>query len=108
MSNTVLVTIIDWVNLGSWSAILHITPGFIAGVILLLVSWRLKKVVAALPCTLVIIPCTFYIYLAVSGYTLSEARTDGWVAEASEPVPMSQVWRYFMTPDKIHWSYMPG
>lgn len=76
-------------------------PGIIAGALLVFIARKIESD-AALPLAMVCIPGLFYIILFACGSNMENARLEGWVGEASPPVPVTDLFT-LIDITKVHW-----
>lgn len=75
-----IYSIKTWTNWKTW---MHIAPAVGSTLLFELCSRRVRNV-WALPGLLLLIPGLFYAVLALTNYSLEEARLDGWVTKPQE------------------------
>lgn len=91
---------------GTHRAFWLILPGLMGGVFIFVSVHKIKNILV-LPICLVIILFIFYMTLLVKGYSLNEARADGWISQGNEPPIWYRTWDYFKF-NKVVWSALPG
>ena len=109
MADVPLNSVVDWGKLAHRDIIILLTPGLLLGVVMLVVSRKIRHFLA-LPVTLLLIPTLFYAIVYAAGYTLDDARRAygrGWVGEATGGVDFKKTWNGFKF-DRVHWHVIPN
>lgn len=110
MANVPLNSITDWGRLFHKDIIILMTPGLLVGVVMLVVSRRVRHFLA-LPVLLLAIPALFFVVVYAAGYTLDDARSAydgrGWVGEASKASDFRRTWDGFKF-SRVHWHVVPS
>ncbi|RLN57875.1 hypothetical protein BBJ28_00022556, partial [Nothophytophthora sp. Chile5] len=108
MTGVSLAVIQGWaVLVTSPHNLLLLTPGLLSGVMLSVLTSRFRHF-AVFPCCLVALPVGFFLVLWLSGCSLEDARTAGFLAEEGPGVSLLDVYSLFDFAH-IHWSVMfPG
>lgn len=91
----------DWGLLFEERNLVLAVPGIIAGIALTAVARKCQDE-AMLPISMVVIPVIFYVVLFFCGWSISEAREDGWVGETSAPVPVTDLFK-LVDLSKVQW-----
>ena len=84
MSNVQVSGVLEWYKFAHVQEIIWSLPGILGG-IGIYVSMRTIKHMAVLPCAVTSIVVIFYITLGVTGTSLYDAKTLGWVNQADDP-----------------------
>lgn len=87
-----LIAFQDWAYLAVPKNLVLALPGLLAGLVLTWVS-RASSSDSALPVTMVLIPCVFYLILYVTGVGIEGAREGDWVGEVAPPVPFTDLFQ---------------
>lgn len=110
MADEPLNSVVDWGKLAHRDIIILLTPGLLLGVVMLLVSRKIRHFLA-LPVTLLLIPAIFYAVVYAAGYTLDDARSafngKGWIGQAANGVDFRKTWNGFKF-DRVHWHVIPN
>ncbi|KAG5191777.1 sulfate transporter family-domain-containing protein [Tribonema minus] len=97
----------DWHRFLDARAAALAAPGAAAGLAMYLAIARVRSV-ATLPACMSAILAVFFIALAATGSTLSDARAAGWVPAATPHLPLSSAWALFnLTDGGIAWGVLP-
>ncbi|CAH0521620.1 unnamed protein product [Peronospora belbahrii] len=80
-------------------------PGFIGGVMLLIVSKYVKSPFA-LATAIVIMPMLFFLVLIAGGISLDEARDSGWVNSAGTSISITEIVS-LLDISLVHWGQIP-
>lgn len=80
-------------------------PGFLGGLLLLVVSQRCESSFA-LPACILGLPLVFYALLPLFGANMDDAREYGWVSPSSPPANFLQIWDLFDFA-QVYWSQIP-
>ena len=92
-------------GLGGWLYLLDIKsfilalPGVIAAILLVYVGRQNQNM---LPIVMIMLPILFYLVLILTGSTINDARSYGWIGEESPPVSPREVYE-LVHYDKIRW-----
>lgn len=91
----------DWAYLLDPHSFILATPGLLSALLLTYISRNATNDVV-LPILMVMIPVTFYAMLYLSGVSLSEARSYGWVGEESDTVEFNDLLQ-LVDFNQVHW-----
>ena len=84
MSNVHVSGVLEWYKFAHIQEIIWSLPGILGG-IGIYISMRKMKHMAVLPCAVAFIMIIFFITLGVTGTSLYDAKTLGWVNQADDP-----------------------
>jgi MFS superfamily sulfate permease-like transporter len=83
-----------------------VLPGLAGGALIYLAVTKLRHM-AALPTSIFMEICIFYMILWATGTTVDEATDDGWIRRMEKPLPLLHTWDFFRF-DKVDWSVFPN
>jgi len=95
----------DWNNFCTIHRITLMLPGMISGLLIYLLARKIRHM-AVLPTCIILLIVIFYIILAMSDVSISEARSNGWFIEANNPPVWYKTW-HFLHPSYVIWSALP-
>lgn len=103
-----LASVRGWsVLLGSSRSLMLLSPALVGGVMLWVLTSRFHHF-AVFPGCLLALPASFFLVIWISNFTMNDARSAGFLADASSEARVSQMYRLFDF-EHIHWDVMfPG
>lgn len=102
MANTTIKEPADWLKLANSDALVHITPGVLAGIALFMVLSRCDHM-AVLPGGMFAILVVFYSIVLLGGYSLEDARKAGWVSPLPQaPRSIFEIYQYYAPTEMIY------
>ena len=108
MTNVPILSFCDWVNIFNTDSMVLLLPGVLLGFLLTYLVLKIRHF-SVLPICLIIIPCIFYLILAISGSSLNNARgafEHGWLANSTDSAYFWEVWEHYDV-TIVYWKAIP-
>lgn len=96
----------EWGKFLNQYAILRIVPGIIGGV-LIYAAVRTIRHMAVLPSCILLLMILFYSALWITGTSVEDATTNGWINKSAESENWTHTWDYLRL-EKVVWSVLPS
>ena len=105
MANVQVGGVLEWNKFLRPVAFMHLLPGLVMGILIFLLVKRIRHM-SVLPVCIASLICAFYLVLHLTGYTVQEARENGWVLQSDAPPVWYRTWDYLKF-DKVVWGVFP-
>lgn len=104
MTGLPITGLASWTQVFSTQYVVLVLPGVACGVLLSVATTRYRHF-GVFPGCLVLIPLVFFVALALTHTSLSEARDSGFLAEEGPMISIASVYELFAF-EKVHWRVM--